>query len=147
MPTTMVITTVITADLDVGVDVERVKNYTAAYVRNREQHLVSKLTDQGVEAQVTTSILDINQLLDYLRLHRQEAPVAPAAQATATQPTVAMAPALEPGAMSEADFLAFTLQQLRTGDQAPTVHFSDAALAALEDEQIGEEFSRTPFLY
>lgn len=140
MPTTMVITTVITADLDVEVDVERVKNYTAAYVRSREQHLVSKLTDQGVEAQVTTSILDINQLLDYLRLHRQAAHVSPTAQPTA-------APALDPAAMSEADFLAFTLQHLRTGDRAPDVHLSDAALAALEDEQIGEEFSRMPFLY
>lgn len=142
MPTTMVITTVVTADLDVEVDVERVKNYTAAYVRNREQDLVSELTDQGVEAQVTTAILEVNQLLDYLRLHREEAYAVPAVQPAATP-----MPVLDPAAMNEADFLAFTLQQLRTDDREPPVHFSDAALAALEAEPIGEEFSRTPFLY
>jgi len=142
MPTTMVITTVITAELDVEVDVERVKNYTAEYVRNREQHLVSELTDQGVEAQVSTAILDINQLLDYLRLHRPPTEAVPAVQPLATP-----APMLDPEAMDEADFLAHTLQQLRTGDCEPSVHLSDTALAALEAEDVGVEFSRTPFLY
>lgn len=142
MPTTMVITTVVTADVDVELDVEKVKNYAFEYVRNQEERLVSELTDKGVDAQVTTTMLDVNQLLDYLRLRRQEERVS-----TATPSPVTAEAAVETEAMSEGEFLTYTLQQLRMGEAEPTLRLSAAEVASFEDEQIGAEFSRYPFLY
>jgi hypothetical protein len=41
----------------------------------------------------------------------------------------------------------YVLEQLRTGQRQPYSTFTDADLEAIEEEQIGEEFSRYPFLY
>ncbi|MCB0064027.1 MAG: hypothetical protein KDE19_18015 [Caldilineaceae bacterium] len=146
MSTTMVITTVVTADVNGGTDVEKVKQYAFDHVRNHEQALVQELTDKGVEAQVTTALLDVNQLLDYIR-RRQDAerrqaqtyPTASAESAAATE--------VDTDAMSEWEFVEYTLQQLATSAQETTVQFSEEALATMEEEAIGEEFSRYPFLY
>ncbi len=137
MSTTMVITTVVTTDVEIEMDVEKVKQSAFDHVRNHEQTLVKKLTDQGVEAQVTTAIFDVNQLLDYLRLRRQ------AEREQAATPSVAV----DPASMSEWEFVAYTLQQQATGTEKPTVSLSAEALVAIEEEQIGEELSRYPFLY
>jgi hypothetical protein len=141
MSTTMVITTVVTTDVEIEMDVEKVKQSAFDHVRNHEQTLVKKLTDQGVEAQVTTAIFDVNQLLDYLRLRRQ----AERDQAATPAPTPSVA--VDPARMSEWEFVAYTLQQQATGAEQPTVSLSAEAVAAIEEEQIGEELSRYPFLY
>ena len=39
------------------------------------------------------------------------------------------------------------LAQLRTGARPPLVRFTQEDLEALEEEPIGEDFSRSPFLY
>ncbi|TXH52978.1 MAG: hypothetical protein E6Q97_14225 [Desulfurellales bacterium] len=49
--------------------------------------------------------------------------------------------------MGELEFMAYTLGQLSNGDQPPTVAWSDEALAAIEDEPIGADFCRQPWLY
>jgi len=53
--------------------------------------------------------------------------------------------------MDEVDFMNFTLEQLRQENGTTGVnsmgHFSDEALAAMEEEAIGEDFARYPFLY
>jgi hypothetical protein len=134
----MVITTVVTTDIEQPTDVEKVKQYAFDHVRNHEQTLVQELTDQGVAAQVTTAILDVNQLLDYIRLRRQ---------AEARQTRKGAAAPVDPEAMSEWEFVEYTLQQLAVGEQHVTAPFSDEALAAMEEERIGEEFARYPFLY
>ena len=151
MSTTMVITTVVTADIEIEVDVEKVKQYAFDHVRNQEQTLVQQLTDNGVDAQVTTALLDVNQLLDYIRL-RQEAERRRKGMQTETNDRERADAALDFAeidveAMSEWEFVEYTLQQLAAGERQATVLLSDEALAAIEDEAIGEDFSRSPFLY
>jgi hypothetical protein len=41
----------------------------------------------------------------------------------------------------------YVLEQLRTGQRQPYSAFTDADLEAIEEEHIGEEFARYPFLY
>jgi hypothetical protein len=61
--------------------------------------------------------------------------------------TPAPSATVDPASMSEWEFVAYTLQQQATGTEQPTVSLSAEALAAIEEEQIGEELSRYPFLY
>lgn len=63
---------------------------------------------------------------------------------------ILVGPATEPHApvqMSEIEFLEYTYRHLRTGTVSPTVHLTDAALCAMEDEHIGADFCRRPYLY
>lgn len=140
MSTAMVIATVITTD----VDVEEVKTCTLEQIRNNDQGLLARLLDQGVEANVTTAILNIEEFLEYLHL-RQRKRVVPAQPVTTPAEQAETIVVTE--TMSELDFMEYTFQQLQSGDQKPTVTFSAETLAAIEDEQIGEEFARQPFLY
>jgi hypothetical protein len=44
-------------------------------------------------------------------------------------------------------FLDDVLEQLRTGQRPLSTRLSDEALETIEEERIGEEFCRYPFLY
>ncbi|MCE7980552.1 MAG: hypothetical protein DYG89_05115 [Caldilinea sp. CFX5] len=138
----MVIATVITTD----VDVEEVKTCTLEQIRNNDQGLLNRLLDRGVEANVTTAILNIEEFLEYLHL-RQRKRVVPAPAQPVTPPAENAETVVVTEHMSELDFMEYTFQQLQNGDQKPTVTFSAEALAVMEDEPIGEEFARQPFLY
>lgn len=142
MSTAMVIATVITTD----VDVEEVKTCTLEQIRNNDQGLLNRLLDRGVEANVTTAILNIEEFLEYLHL-RQRKRVVPAPAQPVTPPAENAETVVVTEHMSELDFMEYTFQQLQNGDQKPTVTFSAEALAVMEDEPIGEEFARQPFLY
>lgn len=144
MSTAMVIATVITTEADV----EKVKTFTLEQIRNNDQGLVDRLLDRGVDARVTTAILNIDEFLDYIRIRQHKRKKRKStATAPATQPMIAPAATVVTDQMSELDFMEQTLQQLHTGERTPVVKFSEEALAAMEDERIGEEFSRQPFLY
>lgn len=143
MSAAMVIATVITTDMDL----EKVKNFTLEQIRNNDQGLLNHLLDRGVDARVATAILNIEEFLDYLRI-RQRKVAQPAHPAPS--PTVAQAPAetmVVTDNMSELEFMEYTLQQLNHGKRESVVRFSAEALAEMEGEAIGEEFSRHPFLY
>lgn len=49
--------------------------------------------------------------------------------------------------MGELQFMAYTLSRLRSGGQQPAVVWSDAVLAEIEDEVIGADFCRQPWMY
>lgn len=139
MSTAMVIATVITTDADV----EKVKTFTLDQIRDNDQGLVDRLLDRGVDARVATAILNIDEFLDYMRIRQHKRK-----KRKSTQPAAApAATVVVTDNMSELDFMEYTLQQLKHGEHEPLVKFSEEALAAIEDEPIGEEFSRQPFLY
>lgn len=143
MSAAMVIATVITTDMDL----EKVKNFTLEQIRNNDQGLLNHLLDRGIDARVATAILNIEEFLDYLRI-RQRKVAQPAQPAPST--AVAQAPAetmVVTDNMSELEFMEYTLQQLNHGKRESAVRFSAEALAEMEGEAIGEEFSRHPFLY
>jgi hypothetical protein len=50
-------------------------------------------------------------------------------------------------AMSEGEFMNYVLDQVRTGQRQAYGTLTDAELEAIEEERIGEHFSRYPFLY
>lgn len=49
--------------------------------------------------------------------------------------------------MGELEFMEYTLSRLRSGEQQPAVVWSDAVLAEIEDEVIGADFCRQPWMY
>ncbi|MBX3012046.1 MAG: hypothetical protein KF832_11095 [Caldilineaceae bacterium] len=139
MSTAMVIATVITTD----VDVEKVKTFTLEQIRNNDQGLVNHLLDRGVDASVATAILNIDEFLDYMRIQRRKRVKRKVKQpAPASVETVVVTEN-----MSELEFMEHTLQQIKQEQHPPFAKFSEEALAAIENERIGEEFSRHPFLY
>lgn len=146
MSTAMVIATVVTAVITTDVDVEEVKTCTLEQIRNNDQGLLERLLDRGVEANVTTAILNIEEFLEYLHL-RQRKRIVPTPAQPAIPPAENAETVVVTENMGELDFMEYTFQQLQNGDQKPTVTFNAEALAAMEDEQIGEEFARQPFLY
>lgn len=54
---------------------------------------------------------------------------------------------IDPANLTEGAFLDYTLAQLHSGQRTPSICLSDADLAAIEAEHIGEHFVRYPFLY
>lgn len=56
-------------------------------------------------------------------------------------------PVMDSAALTESAFWVYILAQLHSGQWTPSVCLSDADLAAIEAEHIGEDFSRYPFLY
>lgn len=54
---------------------------------------------------------------------------------------------VDPASLTEGAFLTYILDQLHSGQRTPSVRLSDADLAAIEAEPIGDYFSRYPFLY
>lgn len=54
---------------------------------------------------------------------------------------------VDAASLTEGAFLTYILAQLHSGQRTPSVRFSDADLAAIEAEPIGDHFSRYPFLY
>lgn len=49
--------------------------------------------------------------------------------------------------LSEGELMDYVLEQWRTGQRQPYIRFTDEDLEAIEEEWIGEHFSRYPFLY
>lgn len=148
MSTAMVIATVITSD----VDVEKVKTLTLEQIRNNDRGLINNLLDRGVDASITTAILNIDEFLDYIRIRGRKKPSKAAGrpnqagtvvEAIANQANTVVAT----DTMSELEFMEYTLQQIDNGKHAKVVNLTQETLAAMEEEPIGESFSRQPFLY
>lgn len=138
MSTAMVIATVITTD----VDVEKVKDFTLEQIRNNDQGLLNNLLDQGVDARVATAILNVEEFLDYIRI-RQRQDVTPQPPSVVAAPTTTVVT----DNMSELEFMEYTVQQLSNGACEPSVRLRADDLEAMEEEHIGEDFARHPFLY
>ncbi len=49
--------------------------------------------------------------------------------------------------MGELAFMEYILEQLLTGERRAEVRFTEEEREAIEEEQIGEDFLRHPFLY
>jgi len=147
MSTAMVITTVITSD----VDVEKVKTLTLEQIRNNDQGLINNLLDRGVDACITTAILNIDEFLDYIRIRRRKGSSKTLARSDKTEAVVEavtnQANTVVTDNMSELEFMEYTLQQINNGKHKAVVNFNQETLAVMEEEPIGESFSRQPFLY
>lgn len=67
-------------------------------------------------------------------------------QSSSTVDRLAESP-IDPASLTEGAFLAYILTQLHRGQRTPSIRISDADVATIEAEPIGDHFSRYPFLY
>jgi hypothetical protein len=158
MTTAVVVTSIVTTNLGEAGCLD----HLLEQIRTNDRSLLHKLSDVDGDATVVTAVLDLAEFVTYASewLHRRQA--APPAF-TFTEPTfgevdqlgvangvskpATAATTVVTDHMSEAEFMDYTLNQMRQGDAAPVSHYRAEALAAMEEEHIGEDFARRPFLY
>lgn len=169
MTTAVVVTTVVTTN----VSENEFKLRALDQIRHNDRSLLDSLQMAGIDARVVTAIMDVEEFMDYVRerddRNRQNSvPIdangdgrngavqngavngngaQPHPTETASDPAAPYKTTVVTDEMSEADFMNHTLQQLRNGHQRSLVEASDDALCEMEDEEIGEHFSRYPFQY
>jgi hypothetical protein len=138
MTTAVVVTTIVT---DPAGEVN-VAEQLLDQIRQNTHVLHTQLTQQNLEAQVTSAVFDVADFVhcvnEWLRRRGEvELPALPAAPVKPAQPEE----------MSEAEFMDYVLNQIDQGNGPGYARFTAAELAAAEDEPIGQHFSQQPFLY
>ncbi|MCX6043863.1 MAG: hypothetical protein NT075_02025 [Chloroflexi bacterium] len=153
MTTAVVVTSIVTTNLGEA----RFVDHILEQIRRNDRNLLNRLNKVDGDARVVTAILNVGEFMTYAQevLREREALVSPEwafsepTQAESTdggeqavsQTTVVTAQ------MNELEFMDYTLGQLRQENVASLGSISEQALDEIEEERIGEEFSRTPFLY
>ena len=169
MTTAVVVTSIVTTNLGEA----RFVDHVLEQVRRNDRDLLSRISAVDMDARVVTTILNVNEFMSYahewLRQRQDEKSIEPVLpeQAngamktmtgkTTSKPTVAKKPVatnkrsnktmVVSENMNETEFMDYTLEQLRQGKLSPVVSFNAEALDSLEEEHIGDDFSRQPFLY
>jgi hypothetical protein len=150
MTTAVVVTTVVTTNASEN----EFKTHALEQIRDNDRSLLDRLTAKGIEAKVVTAIMDVVEFMEYVRERREKTSTRQANGHAANGHAATQEHEAGEGRttavtenMTEAEFMDFALQQLRAGEQKPLVSFSEADIEALEDEQMGEHFSRYPFQY
>jgi len=146
MTTAVVVTSIVTTNLGEA----RFVDHLLEQIRRNDRDLLNKLNKVDGDARVVTAILNVSEFMsyaqDYLRDCEEAAPTQVAyangaSQLDANKTTVVTAD------MDELDFMSYTLDHLRQESRPVSAKLTDEALEAMEEEWIGEDFSRQPFLY
>jgi hypothetical protein len=152
MPTALVVATIVNTNMSEA----GFRQHVVEQLQANERGLLDKLADADGDANVVTTVLNVDELLAYLirrfpkavdaAIATQEAPEA-AATANGLERSVesAQAAQIDPAKLSEGEFMDYMLNQLDAGEIEPVVRFSDGDWD--DDEEIGEDFSRHPFFY
>ncbi|MFN8490063.1 MAG: hypothetical protein U0350_20920 [Caldilineaceae bacterium] len=166
MTTAVVVTSIVTTNLGEAKFVDHILEQ----IRRNDRDLLNKLAKVDVDARVVTAILNVNEFMSYANewLRQQQTEKKPTKKrrtAKRADPALFKRPEeAKPSAglaqsngmnqttvvnqaMSEGEFMEYTLAQLRQGNVQPFSSFSAEAAEQMEDEPIGEDFSRQPFLY
>jgi hypothetical protein len=159
MATAVVVATIVTTN----VSEDEFKLRALDQIRHNDRSLLDSLATAGIDARVVTAIMDVDEFMEYVserdvrerdqRLQqsgesggKNGVAQGNAADDAAAPPEVSKTVVVTDD-MSEAEFMEHALQQLRNGQQASLVDLDEAALREMEDEEIGEHFSRYPFQY
>lgn len=139
MATAVVVATVVTSDLNEA----NCKDRLLDQIRSNDSDLRAKLVDADTNANVVTAILNLEEFMQYVHewSKRKEKSNGADPKRQEAETTV-----ISDG-MSEMEFMEHTLQQLRSSGTNNFIALDDEALAAMEEEQIGEDFSHYPFHY
>lgn len=150
MTTAVVVATVVETNMSEAA----FRNAVLEQIRDNEQNLLATLAGADEEANIVTAILNVEEFMKYMlqRFPRpaETAPYAEEHAAASTTPTAnqtSIKTTVLGEGMSEIDFMNHMLDQVEAGTRLPTVRFSEDELQALDEEAIGEDFARHPFLY
>lgn len=152
MTTAVVVATVVETNMSEAA----FRNAVLEQIRDNEQNLLATLAGADEEANIVTAILNVEEFMKYmLQRFPRPAETAPYAEEHAAASTTAQPAANQASikttvlgeGMSEIDFMNHMLDQVEAGTRLPTVRFSEDELQALDEEAIGEDFARHPFLY
>ncbi len=139
MPTAVVVATVIKTNMSET----NFRNHALDQIRSNDRNLLATLADQDGEANVTTAILNVDEFMDFILQRFPEGADVAVAEQTDPKPKTAVVT----NDMNEIEFMDQLADELQAGTRTPLVHLTDDELQAMEDESIGEHFSRNPFLY
>jgi hypothetical protein len=128
MTNAVVVTTVVTADMSE----DTLRETVLEQIRSNHQHLQEWLAAADMEVTVVTTVTHTNgdagsTLRELSNGHGLSSTVT--------------------GNMSEAEFMNYAFERLRSGEEKPIARLTDADLEEIEEESIGEHFSYNPYQY
>jgi hypothetical protein len=153
MTTAVVVTSIVTTNLGEA----RFVDHILEQIRHNDRDLLNRLSTVDGDARVVTAILNVGEFMSYAQeVLREREAIAPAdwdfteldrsekingIGKPVSKTTVVTAN------MNELEFMDYTLEQLRQDNLPSLASISEQVLDAMEEERIGEDFSRQPFLY
>jgi hypothetical protein len=156
MPTAVVVATIVNTNLSEA----GFRQHVVEQLRVNDRSLLDRLADADGDANVVTTVLNVDEFLAYLIRRFPKAVDAALvtgealASAPPTEQPVEQAASIDTAnidtaKMSEGDFMDFVLQQLDAGEIPPMVRYSDEYSDEDwdDDGDIGEDISRHPFFY
>jgi hypothetical protein len=146
MPNAMVVATVVNTSMNEAA----FRQHVVEQLRNNNGSLLNQLADADGDANVVTAVLSVDKFLAYL-IGRFPKAVDAAISSGNMADGAALAERLESSVatndMNEIEFMDYMLNRIEAGEIEPFARLSEEELQAMEDERIGEDFSRYPFLY
>jgi hypothetical protein len=146
MPNAMVVATVVNTSMNEAA----FRQHVVEQLRNNNGSLLNQLADADGDANVVTAVLSVDKFLAYL-IGRFPKAVDAAISSGNRADGAALAERLESSVatndMNEIEFMDYMLNRIEAGEIEPFALLSEEELQAMEDERIGEDFSRYPFLY
>jgi hypothetical protein len=128
MTSTVVVTTVVTADMSEDMFREAVLEQ----IRSNHQYLQERLAAGDLEARFMTPVTQAGGIAGHARSKPGNGRDLPDSDASS---------------MNEGEFMDYALARLRRGEEKPLVWLTDAEQEEIEEESIGEHFSRHPYQY
>ncbi len=144
MPTAVVVATIVNTNMSEA----GFRQHVVEQLRVNDRSLMDRLADADGDANVVTTVLNVDEFLAYL-IRRFPKAVDAAISTEEVLGSAATAEQIESrvdtAKMSEGEFMDYMLKQLEAGEIEPAVRFSDEDWE--DDGDIGEDFSRYPFYY
>jgi hypothetical protein len=144
MPTAVVVATIVNTNMSEA----GFRQHMVEQLRVNDRSLLDRLADADDDANVVTTVLNVEEFLAYL-IRRFPKAVDAAISTGDVLDSAAMTEQVESSVdtakMSEGEFMNYMLKQLESGEIEPLVRFSDEDWE--DDGDIGEDISRYPFFY
>lgn len=144
MPTSVVVATIVNTNMSEA----GFRQHVGDQLRVNDRRLLDKLADADGDANVITTVLNVDEFLAYLirRFPKSvDAAISTGEMLDSAATVEAIETQVDTAKMSEGEFMDYMLKQLESGEIEPIVHFSDEDWE--DDGDIGEDISRYPFFY
>lgn len=144
MPTAVVVATIVNTNMSAA----GFHQHVGEQLRVNDRSLLDRLADADGDANVVTTVLNVDEFLAYLirRFPKAvDAAISTGEKSTSAVPTELVDGTTVTAKLNEGEFMDYMLQQLETGAIEPLVRFSDEDWE--DDGDIGEDISRYPFYY
>jgi hypothetical protein len=142
MPTSVVVATIVNTNMSEA----GFRQHVGDQLRVNDRSLLDKLAAADGDANVVTTVLNVDEFLAYLIRRFPKAVDAAISTGEILDGAAAQnGAAVDTAKMSEGEFMDSMLKQLEAGETEPIVRFSDEEWE--DDGDIGEDISRYPFFY